>query len=233
MNFVFGYDARPNVVALAEALDESEFVLLQRPAPPPPQRPRAKRINTKERIVQEKGYRSIRLEEEHIAEISYRPGKCARSYRLIVLRKRLRIHKGEDLLIPEIRYFFYITNAPDLSAAQIVKEANTRCEQENLIDQFKYGFHAMSAPAHDLNSNWAHMAIVALAWSLKAWLAMSLKESDRKAILKMEFKRFHHELIAIAAQIIRGARRITIRLLQYTQFGVAWLFASLEPGPSG
>jgi len=81
----------------------------------------------------ERGYRNIRLQREHIAEFSYRPTKCERSYRMIVLRKALSVEEGQMRLWDEVRYFFYITNRSDLNTAEVVGFCNGRCNQENLM----------------------------------------------------------------------------------------------------
>ena len=53
------------------------------------------------------------LLEEMVAEFDYRPVACKKSYRMIVLRKRLGVDKGQLRLFEEYRYFFYITNDRD------------------------------------------------------------------------------------------------------------------------
>ena len=73
---------------------------------------------------------------EDIAEIDYQPLKCARKYRLIILRKNISVQKGEKALLDEIRYFFYITNRTT-RRRKIVGLANGRCDQENVIEQLK------------------------------------------------------------------------------------------------
>ena len=45
-----------------------------------------------------------------VAEFDYRPTACGRTYRVVVLRKRLAIDKGQVRLFEEYRYFFFITN---------------------------------------------------------------------------------------------------------------------------
>jgi hypothetical protein len=67
-----------------------------------------------------------------------------RAYRMVVVRKNLSVEKGEQVLFDDVRYFFYITNITDLSAAEIVFLANDRCDQENLIEQLKSGVSAMA-----------------------------------------------------------------------------------------
>ena len=82
-------------------------------------------------------------------------------------------------------------------------------------------------PVYDLVSNWAYMVIASLAWTLKAWFALSLpRAEDREDILKMEFKRFLHVIILLPCQVIRGGHRILLRLLSYTR-GIRLLFSSL------
>ena len=48
------------------------------------------------------------------------------------------------------------------------------CNQENLIEQLKNGARTMQMQVDNLSSNWAYMVMASLAWSLKAWSALSL-----------------------------------------------------------
>ena len=84
-------------------------------------------------------------------------------FRSVVVRKNISHEKGEMALFDEIRYFFYITTREDISASQVVKMANGRCDQENVIEQLKNGVNAMRMPVDNLISNWAYMVIAALA----------------------------------------------------------------------
>ena len=114
-----------------------------------------------------------------VAEFDYQPVACQKSYRMIVLRKRLGIDKGQMRLFEEYRYFFYITNDRKMTAEEVVFSANDRCDQENLIAQLKSGVHALTTPVDDLVSNWAYMVMGSLAWSLKAWSALLVPVSPR------------------------------------------------------
>ncbi len=49
---------------------------------------------------------NIHLLEEMVAEFEYRPTACKKSYRMIVLRKRVQVDKGQLRLFEEYRYFF-------------------------------------------------------------------------------------------------------------------------------
>src|SRR5262249_6472601 len=116
-----------------------------------------------------------------------------------------------------IRYFFYITNPWTWEPAAVVSFANDRCNQENLIEQLKNGVRALRAPSNTLESNGAYMVIAALAWSLKAWLALLLpRPTDRQALLRMEVKKFLAEVVLLPCQVVRAGRRLLYRLLQWT-----------------
>ena len=139
VNFVFGFDAMKNVVDIAEGLDEASWKPLVRRAKHACKgNRRRRRANVKERIVKEKGYKNIRLESEQVAEFPYRPSKCAREYRVVVVRKNLSVEKGEAVLFDDIRYFFYITNDTKMSAREVVRFINGRCDHENDIEPVSY-----------------------------------------------------------------------------------------------
>jgi hypothetical protein len=73
----------------------------------------------------------------------------------------------------------------------------------------------------------ACMVMTALAWSLKAWLALSVPEHPRhkeahhqqeRQLLRMEFKRFVNTIILMPCQIVRGGRRLIFRLLSWNEW---------------
>ena len=87
----------------------------------------------------------------------------------------------------------------DLSCTEVVREARQRCDQENLIAQLKGGVRALHAPVNTLHANWAYMVMAALAWSLKAWVALWLPIAPRwrqrhaeeqRRLLRMDFRTF-------------------------------------------
>ena len=230
VEFVFGLDAMPKLVGMAESLEESEWKTLhrRRSQSPPAGKRRAKRPRFKEQIVEEKGYLNKKLVSEQIAEFKYQPGKCGRSYRVIVLKKEVQQTRGQLRLFDQEEpvYFFYITNATktDKPTRKVVIDANARCNQENHIAQLKQC--ALLAPLDNLTSNWAYMVIASLAWSLKAWAALSIKPTGNAAsktkqagakakLLNMDFTTFRDRVLMVPAQIIRTGRRLIYRLLSY------------------
>jgi hypothetical protein len=225
VSFVFGFDANKALKGRADALPTDEYEELVRRAKrvfvaEDDRRARPQRV--KEEVVRAKGYKNIKLRSEDIAEFDYRPGACDRDYRVVVVRKNLTVEQGGTALFDDIRYFFYITNDRALSAADVAFNANDRCDQENLIAQLKHGVRALHAPLNTLNANWAYMVMAALAWTLKAWMALSLPisprwrdqhEAERRTWLRMDFRTFRNAIIEIPAQILRTGRRRVWRLL--------------------
>jgi hypothetical protein len=215
VEFIFGFDACPNLVGLAEALPAEAWApLARRPKYEVQTRERTRPENVKEQIVRARGYKNIRLVGEEVAEFEYQPGKCAKAYRMVVVRKNLSVEQGEAVLFDDVRHLFYITNVRAGEACEIVYSANQRCDQENLIAQLKSGIGALRMPAGDLSANWAYMVIAALAWSLKAWYALTIPEAKaRKAAVHMEFKKFFNRFMMLPCQIVRGGRRLVLRVL--------------------
>jgi Transposase DDE domain group 1 len=225
IHFLFGYEAYDSLKARADALPADSYRLLERP---PRYRiktaPREKPEHFRPEIVRERGYKNVELLEEMVAEFAYRPLACRKTYRMIVLRKRVGVDRGQRRLFEEYRYFFYITNDRELTAEEVVFSANDRCDQENLIAQLKSGVGALTTPVDDLVSNWAYMVMGSLAWSLKAWSALLVPvaprhrarhEAERRTLLRMEFPTYCAAFIQMPCQIVRTARRWIYRLLSW------------------
>jgi DDE family transposase len=225
VRFVFGYDAKANLIKQADSIDDQIYhELVTHTEHQLATAPRARPRNVKDEIVRERGYKTLRQTAEDVVEFSYRPGKCGRDYRIIALRKNISVERSENVLFNEYRYFFYITNDPDMTADEVINQGRQRCNQENLISQLKSGVRALHAPVNTLNANWAYMTIAALAWTLKAWAALLLPvtprwadqhNEQRRRMLTMEFRTFQTAFIQIPCQIITTGRQVRWRILTY------------------
>lgn len=120
--------------------------------------------------------------------------------------------------------------------------ARRGCQQENVLAQLA-AVRALHAPVDNLLSNEAYMLMTALAWNLKAWLALSLPEkspeqkpplkgskpaekkpqpSDKQRLLGLEFRTFVNYFLRIPAQVVKGGRRVVVRLLAYNTWQPAF-----------
>ncbi len=235
IRFVFGFDAHAKLIQQADALDKQAWRKLVRPPTYEVQtEPRGHRPNVKEAIIVAREFKNLRLLGEAVAEFSYRPGACKKTYRMVVVRKTIAAEQGQQRLFEEIRYFFYLTNDETTDRADVVFLANGRGNQENLIEQLKHGVNATGMPVDTLLSNWAYMVMTALAWTLKAWFALLLPETGRWggryadekcAVLCMEFKAFLNAFLRVPAQVVRTSRRLVFRLLAWNPWQHVFLRA--------
>jgi hypothetical protein len=229
VTFCFGLDVTPLREMQADDLPESAWKPLKRP----PKykiatQPRRRRRRVKQRVVEERGFKDIRLIEEWIAETRYRPAACRHAYRLILVRKELEVSEPrQGQLFDDYRYFLYLTNDEQSSPEQIVYTANDRCQQENVLAQLK-SMRALHAPVDNLLSNHAYMLITSLAWNLKSWLALWLPVTSgcvsaaqiqqKRRLLTMEFRTFVNLMIRLPAQVVRTGRRLVVRLLGWNEW---------------
>ncbi len=228
--FLFGIDAMPNLVQIAENLPKSAGKPLTRQAKyevktEPRQRPE----NVKERTVVEKGYENLKLQSEEVGEFAYRPTVCTKAYRVAVVRKNLSVEKGERVLFDDLKYFFYLTNDKVSPCDTLVAEANGRCNQENLIAQLKNAVFALRMPVDNLVSPGAPGGVhgdglAGLdAEGLVCPGAPGLlpdegrrKEKyqrEKQSRLSMEFKKFVNAFVRMPALVVRAGRRLVFRLL--------------------
>lgn len=215
--FIFGMDARPNLLAIADQIDESDWQPLEKqPKYTVKTKERRKPKNVKQEVVKDRKFKKIITKAEDTVEIEYCPGKCKKDYRLIILRKTLDVVRGEMNLFDDIRYFFYITNDRKRSIDDMVQFYRDRSDHENDIDQLKNGVKALVSASDTLLSNWALMTIASLAWDLKAWFGLLLPYRPLGlSVVRMEFKRFLNTFIRIPCLIIRTGRRICYRIVGY------------------
>jgi hypothetical protein len=229
VKFVFGFDSTVTRQILADDLPELAWKPLQRPPKYTVQtESRARPERVKQQIVEQRGYTDIRLVDEMVTEMPYRPVACKQTYRAVIVRKDLQISEPKQKrLFEDYRYFFYITNEMELTPAEIVFSANDRCQQENHLAQL-YSARALYAPVDNLLSNEAYMLMTSLAWTLKAWLALWLPEppgrwrerrqAEKQRLLKLEFRTFVNHWLRIPCQVLRTSGKLVLRLLAYNQW---------------
>ena len=198
--FVFGYDATATMVRWGQSAPPDLYeALVRRTERTLATAPRQRPANVKDRIVTDRGFKKITTVSEALVDFDYQPTTCTRPYRVVALKKNLSVERGEQVLFDDIRYFFDSTNDRALSCHEVGHEARQRCDQENLIAQLKGGGRALHAPVNTLHANWAYMVMAALAWSLKAWVALELPiaprwrsrhEAEQRQLLRMDFRTF-------------------------------------------
>jgi len=119
IKFIFGMDAHPKVVQLAEALLEEAWPPVERLARYEiTTEPRREPQRIKEAIVRFKGYLNKKLIGESLAEFDYQPHKRGCSYRLVVVRKDISVQKGELVPFEDIKYFSTLLTTPIIALSR-------------------------------------------------------------------------------------------------------------------
>lgn len=200
VGFVFAIQRMQPLYEKTAELPESAWRRLRRPPKHEVQTERRTRPdNVKDEVLRRRGVMKQRTNAELVASFAHQPTACAKPYRIVVLRKNLTIARGEEALLDDMMFFYFITNDLKSTPAEIVLRANGRCNQENLNAQLKSGVAALEMPVGDLVSNWAYMVMASLAWTLKAWMALLLPargrwrerhRAERDRVLRMEFRSF-------------------------------------------
>jgi len=134
---------------------------------------------------------------ESVAEFSYQPNKCGRSYRLVVVRKTSASRK-------EKRCCWKTLNTSSTSRITLHTRGTDRGAGQwalrpgNVIEQLKNGVNAMRMPVDDLLSNWAYWLMRPWPGILKPGTACSLPNRERGLeLLRMEFRRFLHLIVML------------------------------------
>jgi hypothetical protein len=232
VKFIFGYDCTDRLHILADDLPAEAWKPLKR-GPKYTTKTKARRqrpTRFKQQVVEQRGFKDIRLVDEWVAEMPYRPVACGQTYRLIVVCKNLTVNDPrQGRLFHDYRYFFYITNyaAHERAPAEIVFAANDRCQQENLLAQLNSA-RALYAPVDNLLANEAYMLMTSLAWNLKAWLALRVpsapgpgrqaRQRDQQTLLKLEFRTFVNYWVRVPCQVLRTGGQLVLRLLAWNRW---------------
>ena len=149
-SFVFGMDARKNLVSIANRIDESQWEPFERKNKYEVKTQERKRPeNVKDQVVKKRNFKQLQTEAEYVSEFSYQPGKCEKAYRIVVLKKKINVIQGILFLFDDIRYFFHITNDLLRSTHEIVQFYRKRADHENDIEQ--RSFFVINSLILDLN----------------------------------------------------------------------------------
>ena len=227
-HFALVMDGYANLHEMADALPPSAWKpfsahsaqrLAQRAAD---KKLRRKRKRLRAKTARERGYTQLATTGQWVAQFDYtipRNGSevAGRTYRVAVKRQQVDTHEGQDDLFTEYHDRFVITDIPqaDMNAAEVFCFAYGRCDQENIIEQFKNGIAAMRMPTGELLANSAFLMAGQLAWCLRSWLSLLALP---KQTIRWEWKWFRQAFVYVAARITRHARRAVVYLTDGHRF---------------
>jgi hypothetical protein len=190
---------------------------------------RRKRKRLRAKTARERGYTPLATTGQWVTQFDYtipHSGKevAGRTYRVVVKRQQVDIHEGQDYLFTEYRDRFVITDIPPshMDPAEVFCFAYGRCDQENILEQFKNGIAALRMPTGELLANSAfpsplRACLMAgqLAWGLRSWLSLLALP---KPTTRWEWKWFRQAFVFVAARITQHARRAVVYLADGHRF---------------
>ena len=150
----------------------------------------------------------------------FKPKSWNKARRYVI--KRTPIIDKDDQRDGLRRYVYWIVvSNSKRSNEQVLRIAQGRGNQENLIKDFKYGLGLAHIPTGSLAANQAYFMIAALAWNLKTWLLNLLHLGDGAV---MRFQRFRYQWIWQAGTVAKSGRNTVVQLPAgeyFQRFGVA------------
>ena len=224
-DFVIGHPVTPPIHGVALNRKPACWAPFRRQKQPthPAGARRKKRRRQRQRIARRRGYRRVSTIREWVTEIPFTPAGLDHPVRLVILRKWVRQERQRELMT-HYSYRAFVTNLPPtVSAAEVVRHADKRCNQENAIEQAKNGLGAMRMPTGTLLANAAFLMAGQIAWNLRAWL--SLLALPRQTLL-WEWGWFRRAFVHAPAHIISCSRSAVVRIASSHRFAAYIIRAS-------
>ena len=155
----------------------------------------------------------------------FKPKSWNKARRYVIKRMPIVDKDDQQLYLDDglRRYVYWIVvNNSKRSNEQVLRIAQGRGNQENLIKDFKYGLGLAHIPTGSLAANQAYFMIAALAWNLKTWMLNLLHLGDGAV---MRFQRFRYQWIWQAGTVAKSGRNTVVLKLPageyFQRFGVA------------
>ena len=194
-------------------------------APDRGRRRRRRRANLKRKITIRRKPNSRFKGAPEIAGMMFKPKSWNKARRYVIKRTPIVDKDDQQLYLDDglRRYVYWIVvSNSKRSNEQVLRIAQGRGNQENLIKDFKYGLGLAHIPTGSLAANQAYFMIAALAWNLKTWLLNLLHLGDGAV---MRFQRFRYQWIWQAGTVAKSGRNTVVLKLPageyFQRFGVA------------
>ena len=199
-----------NLLKAVHGLAESAW----RPLPPEGEltgrRRRQRRENVKRKISRERKRDQWTKGRPEVATLKFRPTSWQKGYRYVIKRTPVLDAEGGQKYLDdgmrEYRYWIVVTNSKRSNRA-VLRIAQGRGNQENLIKDLKHGLGLSHVPTGLLGANQAYFMIAGLAWNLKTWM-LNLLELGDGAVLRC--KRFFYLWIWQAGVVAKSGRNSVV-----------------------
>ena len=124
-----------------------------------------------------------------VASFVYQPVGWGKPYRFVVKRTEI-VDKSNQLYLEDgvCKYVYYIVvSSSKKSDSVVMRIAQGRANQENLIKDFKDGLGLSHVPTGFFNANKVYFMIAALAWNIKTWMLNLVKIGEGSVLMFKSF----------------------------------------------
>lgn len=173
-------------------------------------RRRQRRENVRRKISRQRKRNQWSKGRPEVATLKYRPTSWKKEYRYVIKRTPIQDEEGEQRYLDDglrkYTYWIVVTNAKRSNTA-VLRTAQGRGNQENLIKDLKHGLGLSHVPTGLLGANQAYFMIAALAWNLKTWM-LNLLELGDGAVVRC--KRFFYRWMWHAGVVAKSGRNSVV-----------------------
>jgi hypothetical protein len=147
-----------------------------------------------------------------VAEFGYRMW-ARRQFRRYVV-KRIPLESGEQASLETgaYRYWVFVTNDHERSAAVLESEHRHKADVEAGMRELKSNFGLGTIRKHGFMANWAWLLLVCLGHNLCCWTQQLGRLGAGRDEGELRAKRLRYRYLVVAAMITRSARSLTVRL---------------------
>jgi hypothetical protein len=157
-------------------------------------------------------------DEGEVAEFGYRMRDRRQFRRYIVKRIPLEIGQQATLEGGGFRYWVFVTNDHDRSAAELESEHRHKADVESGMRELKSNFGLDAIRKHGFMANWAWLLLVCLAHNLCCWAQHLGHLRGGRDDSELRAKRLRYRYLAIPAIVVNSGRRLTLRLPEHYPF---------------
>lgn len=195
-----------NLMKAVQELPESAWRPLAAMGERAGRRRRQRRENVKRKISRQRKRNQWYKGTPEVATMRFHPTSWKKGYRYVIKRTPIHEEDGAQAYLDDgmrkYAYWIVVTNAKRSTTA-VLKTAQGRGNQENLIKDLKEGLGLSHVPTGLLGANQAYFMIAALAWNLKTWM-LNLLDLGNGAVLRC--KRFLYLWICRAGVVAKTGR---------------------------
>lgn len=152
-------------------------------------------------------------DEGEVAEFGYRMRYAGSRFRRYVV-KRIALDDGQQLSFDggTHRYWIFVTNDHDRSAAALESEHRHKADVESGMRELKSNFGLHAFRKHGFMANWAWLLLVCLGHNLCLWTQQLGRLGAGRDGGDLRAKRLRYRYLAVPAMVVRSGRRFTLRL---------------------